>query len=449
MLKQVLRTGYGYRPFITTYRNFLSEAYLCRDAWQARLATPILAKVNHEALYYELEQKFQQKNKVSAIDIDIYANKLVDDSHIDEVADLMYKFRMTEEASSVLQSTAHAIARNYIEHSHYGQLIEMLDNRIGYGVFLDDFTANLALDRLVTTNEFKWAARISTLLALQEDFTNPITRSLATYGTYRYVKAGDSIDHFDDLIPPPPLDPAEVKKKKKDEIKVRVKFLRNEFFDDHFDLRDSKLLLGKTFHTLGLSHGPGVVGDSCRLLGLVLHEKWAKAAELMGTNLEFNADVVKLVRTFVDKVENKEDEEYSKLVEALGKFEASGKMNNASFEKLLLDEVNKSVAENEQRQIAEQAKIYSDWCDVRQQRLDEELARLQRAKRIQDMEQMAREMDQEEQKLWFFENEDKIDLQIDSKKVFYPKRWFGKKKKPRVVDEGYIPPEVRQRQGQQ
>lgn len=93
--------------------------------------------------------------------------------------------------------------------------------------------------------------------------------------------------------------------------------------------------------------------------------------------------------------------------------------------------------------------IYNEWCDVRQQRLDEELARLQRAKRIQDMEQMAREMEQEEQKLWFFENEDKIDLQIDSKKVFYPKRWFGKKKKPRVVDEGYIPPEVRQRQGQQ
>lgn len=448
MLKQVLRTGYLFRPCLTLHRNFLSDAYLCREAWQARLATPVLSKVNHEALYYELEQKFQQKNKVSAIDIDIYANKLVDDSHIDEVADLIYKFRLTEEASNVLQSTQHAIARNYIEHSHYGELIEMLDNRIGYGVFLDDFTANLALDRLVTTNEFKWAARFATLLALQEDFSNPITRTLASYGCYRYVKGGE-IDHFDDLVPPPPKDPAEVKKKKKDEVKVRVKFLRNEFFDDHFDLRDSKLLLGKTLHTLGLSHGAGVVGDSFRLLGLVLHEKWSKAAELLGNGLEINADVAKLVRTFVDKVENKEDAEFSKFVEALGAFEAGAKMNSESFEKLLLAEVNKSVTEHEQRQIADQAKIYSDWCDVRQQRLDDELARLQRAKRIQDMEQLAREMDQEEQKLWFFENEDKIDLQIDSKKVFYPKRWFGKKKKPRVVDEGYIPPEVRQRQGQQ
>lgn len=51
-------------------------------------------------------------------------------------------------------------------------------------------------------------------------------------------------------------------------------------------------------------------------------------------------------------------------------------------------------------------------------------------------------MEAEEQRLWFFENEDQIDLKIDSKQVRYRKRWFGKKKKPRVIDEGYIPPEI-------
>jgi small subunit ribosomal protein S27 len=54
-------------------------------------------------------------------------------------------------------------------------------------------------------------------------------------------------------------------------------------------------------------------------------------------------------------------------------------------------------------------------------------------------------MEGEERKLWFFENEDKIDLEIEDKKVFYPKRWFGKKKKPRVIDENYIPPDVDKR----
>ncbi|XP_055626033.1 uncharacterized protein LOC129768413 isoform X2 [Toxorhynchites rutilus septentrionalis] len=428
MLKHVLKSSSTIRLACTGRRTFLSDAYPCREAWQARLTTPILAKVDHEALYFELEQKFQHKNKVSAIDIDIYANKLEDDSHMDEMADLMYKFRLTEETTNGLDSTQHAIARNYIEHSHYSELIELLNNRIAYGVYLDDFTANLALNRLITTNEFKWAARIATLLGLQEDFSNPITRSLSLYACYRYVKGG-SVEHFDDLVPPAPVDSSAPKKsKKKDEIK------------------DSKLLLGKTFYLLGLNSGEGVVGNSSRWLGLVLHEKYDKAVEVLEANQksEFSGEIASLVETFLENVEDKENEQYKKLIDAVGTL----KVVNDSFEKMLLDDINKSVAENEKSLIDEQKKIYNDWSKLRQQRLEEELARLHRVKRIQEMERTAREMEQEEQKLWFFENEDKIDLQIDSKKVFYPKRWFGKKKKPRVVNEGYIPPEIRQRYGQ-
>ncbi|XP_058831125.1 uncharacterized protein LOC131689823 [Topomyia yanbarensis] len=449
MLKQVLMSRFSLRRLGILHRTFLSDAYSCREAWQARLTTPVLAQVNHDSLYYELEQKLHQKAKVSAIDIDIYANKMVDDSHIEEVADLMHKFRLTEETSNTLDSTHHAIVRNYVEHSHYSELIELLNNRLGYGVFLDDFTSNLTLDRLITTNEFKWAARIVTLLGLQEDFTNPITRSLALYACYRYVKSGE-IDHFDDLIPPPPQEPTEGKKKKKDEIKVRVNFIRNEFFDDHFDIKDTKLLLGKTFFLLGLN-SEGAVGNSSKLLGLVLYEKYSKAVEFVQTSAgtEINEEVLGLVKTFLGKHEHKDDEHYVKLVDLLGTANFGMKVDGGSFEKLLIDGINRSVEDNEERQIEEQKSIYIQWCELRQHRLEEELARLQRAKRIQEMEKMSREMEQEEQKLWFFENEDKLDLQIDSKKVFYPKRWFGKKKKPRVVDEGYIPPEVRQRQGQQ
>lgn len=74
--------------------------------------------------------------------------------------------------------------------------------------------------------------------------------------------------------------------------------------------------------------------------------------------------------------------------------------------------------------------------------------RLDRARRLADIEKLRIDMEKEEEKLWFFENEDKIDLQIDSKKIHYPKRWFGKKKKPRVVDAGYVPPEIRSTQVQ-
>lgn len=85
---------------------------------------------------------------------------------------------------------------------------------------------------------------------------------------------------------------------------------------------------------------------------------------------------------------------------------------------------------------------YQQWLTVRDERLQDELLRLKRAAAIKEFERTSKDLEMEEKKLWFFENEDQIDLEIDSKVVRYPKRWFGKKKKPRVIDEGYIPPEI-------
>ena len=68
--------------------------------------------------------------------------------------------------------------------------------------------------------------------------------------------------------------------------------------------------------------------------------------------------------------------------------------------------------------------------------------RLKRIQRLEDVEKLQEEMNKQEQKLWFFENIEDIKLDIEDKKVFYPKRWFGKKKKPKKLDENYVPPDV-------
>lgn len=68
--------------------------------------------------------------------------------------------------------------------------------------------------------------------------------------------------------------------------------------------------------------------------------------------------------------------------------------------------------------------------------------RLKRIQRLEDVEKLQEEMNKQEQKLWFFENIEDIKLEIEDKKVFYPKRWFGKKKKPKKLDENYVPPDV-------
>jgi len=68
--------------------------------------------------------------------------------------------------------------------------------------------------------------------------------------------------------------------------------------------------------------------------------------------------------------------------------------------------------------------------------------RLKRIQRLEDVEKLQEEMNKQEQKLWFFENIEDIKLDIEDKKVFYPKRWFGKKKKQKKLDENYVPPDV-------
>jgi hypothetical protein len=45
--------------------------------------------------------------------------------------------------------------------------------------------------------------------------------------------------------------------------------------------------------------------------------------------------------------------------------------------------------------------------------------------------------------LWFFENEEQLELEIEKKNQgYYPQRWFGKKKKAKKQDENYVPPEI-------
>lgn len=51
-------------------------------------------------------------------------------------------------------------------------------------------------------------------------------------------------------------------------------------------------------------------------------------------------------------------------------------------------------------------------------------------------------MKEEEQKLWFFENEEGIDLQIEQKEKLISKAAPSKQSAIAKADENYIPPEI-------
>ena len=51
-------------------------------------------------------------------------------------------------------------------------------------------------------------------------------------------------------------------------------------------------------------------------------------------------------------------------------------------------------------------------------------------------------MIEKEQEIFFFDQENETDLKIENKRVRYPQKWHGKKKKKKGDDVEYVPPEI-------
>lgn len=64
---------------------------------------------------------------------------------------------------------------------------------------------------------------------------------------------------------------------------MRLAYIRNPYFDDHFDLTNPHHLIGKTLSLLSdnLKNDDEVLASSVKLLGLALHGKWNKVESFL------------------------------------------------------------------------------------------------------------------------------------------------------------------------
>lgn len=315
MWKQVCRSRFLVQP--ANVRHFLSDAYKCSEAWSNRLQSPILQKIRPDSFYYDLERKLQQNGKICAIDLDILANRIEDNSLLSELSDLVHKLRLTAETSLTLDSTSHAIIRHHLDHcdTDLENLIYLLDDRLSYGVYLDAFSANLCLDKMIKLKNFRMAAKIATLLMLQESFENPLNRALSLYACYKYLENPETFDDFLKNMKTEEEIAAEIaahvqagqaeskakkakKRDKKEEIKIRINFERNPYFDDHFDLRNSNHLVGKTFLAIS-RYLDGTLANSIQLLGHAFYEKYSDGhqfIESLNNKHAFHKDAVDIAK---------------------------------------------------------------------------------------------------------------------------------------------------------
>lgn len=358
MWKQIAKLS-SFREFrVITARTYLTQNYKLNQEWDERLKTPILEKINADNLFVDLSTKFQQKRKITAIDVDIYCNK-VSDKNIEEAMDLAFKLRKTEQASRMLDSTQHALVRLVADHPE--NLLTLLSHRLEYGVFPDSHAINMLLDKYIEEKNFMVAARLATFQMLQEDFEHPITLYMSLYASYKFL---NDLQTFTDLIPPPPpeVDPQQQqqqsgKKKKVEEIKVRVKYLRNPYFDDHFDIKNTNHLVGKTFLYLAdeVQSVDEVLAHSLRLVGFALYEKFEKGNEFLSANKAFYKEVVDKVKSLAEKIEGLDsNEEGKKFFDNLNNIATQ---KEGKVEEIIEGFMKKAISENESKDIEDQKKV--------------------------------------------------------------------------------------------
>lgn len=76
--------------------------------------------------------------------------------------------------------------------------------------------------------------------------------------------------------------------------------------------------------------------------------------------------------------------------------------------------------------------------------MKEELIRVEQHARLENIDTMLEEMNEKEEKLWFFENELKIDLELEkleSDKVEVKAKKLSRAQR-KQIDDAYLPPEV-------
>nr|CAG4647882.1 EOG090X05Q1 [Moina brachiata] len=329
-------------------RTFLSDAYKCESEWKGRLDTPLLTKFKNENLYGELLKKFQNDGKASAIDVDLFSNLVLNDLHLEDLEDITRKFRRCPNTVHSLPSTGHAVIRTFLEHKNTETLMRMLDDRLNYGLFLDSYLSNLLMDSFLKEENYRDAAKVAIQLMLQEEFDHPITTPLALYSCYTYLKK-PMPEPWDPQPKPKPEEPVE-------EVKVRVDYIREPYFDDHFDLTNSSHLVGKTLASFGrhlARSSPEVVAYTSMVLGWTLFEK------------------------------------YDNVIKCL-------------------DDVLSSQTKplQEVLDIKEQQEAYKKWEVLRQEELQNQIDASDRRRRIAVLEAKKKELQEKEMRLNFFDNLD-------------------------------------------
>ncbi|CAG7837470.1 unnamed protein product [Allacma fusca] len=456
--------------------GYLPESYKCSDAWNKRLESSIIQKIELDDFFFEMDQQYKSDQLISAVDVDLFANKITTEEYLEELEELAHRLRKSPATHATLPSTGHAIIRALIDLKRTDILLRVLNDRFNYGIFTDNYLSNILMDMFLEEGNFRDAAKIASLHMIEEDFGGPTTTLYALLSCLKYIENPTS-------EPWEEVEVLEEKKKSKEETKIRVKYLRQPGFDDHFDLTEPWHIVGKTLAlgSLHLKSMDEVLQRSTRLLGWALYDKWEKVENILriveDKKLPISSDVLgklaALVESKLKVIEGSPDKtlpkpklkraygmnldkegvaalyarlnipDYGKIIPSVKATLDSNKI--VSVDAPLIPKVEellkKAITENASMEVTNQIQLYQDWEQIRNQTLLDQVQRVKNEKRLQEIEEQKKELTEREETIFFFENEEEWMLRQPPAVREYKMRWRGKYRPPKTKeDDTYVPP---------
>ena len=295
------------------------------------------------------------------------------------------------------------------------------------------------------------AVKVAIQLMLQEEYDNSISNQMSIYSCYAYLRKPQP-EPWDPEPRPKPVEPEEV-------VKVRVDYIREPYFDEHFDLTEQKHLIGKTLVGFG-KHMKGAVGSTSVLLGWTMFEKYDKVLAHLDSVLqspvkpliykEWITQCQKLVQEstklpdqFAEQFENK-----------LRSLETDGFICDGDILEVIRQKTMEAVQQHQQSEIQKQLETYVQWDNRRQAELDTEVRKIERQKRLEILEAKKKELQEKEELLNFFDNVDQWELRYLEKQEVRQKREEETAQRGRAIsskqlrqaeEDSYVPPEVQKK----
>nr|CAG4650136.1 EOG090X05Q1 [Sida crystallina] len=322
---------------------------------------------------------------------------------------------VTGQLSTESGTTVKEILQAFLEHKQTDTLIRMVNDRLNYGLFPDYYLSNILMDTFLKEENFRDAVKVATQMMLQEEFEHPIANCMALYSCYAYLKRPQP-EVWDPQPQPKPEEPTEV-------VKVRVDYLREPYFDDHFDLTEPRHLIGKSLVGFGKCFEESVRHTST-LLGWTMFGKHDKVIQHLDDILGSPSNAKPLIyKEWASHSQKLVQEASEPLPEGfvdqfntrLQRLENEGFLCDGDILERIRQLTTEAVQKHQKSDIDVQLKTYAEWEERRQFEVDAQIKEIDRRQRLAVLEAKKRELQEKEELLHFFDNLDEWELRYQEK----------------------------------